>query len=143
MLNSYFLLNIFQNAGYTIFSFLISGVICNGTAISPKSITVPSPNNQVSNSKLTDVSTNTIVPHVSKPSPTKSLQVTMKDFDLLKVLGTGGNCMLLISYSKYNGYLEQKIIGMDSNNKVFYLQHTAKFFWLASVLVLMLEPYLP
>ena len=91
-----------------IFSFLISGVICNGTAISPKSITVPSSNNHVSNSTLAEASANAIVPHVSKPSPTKSLQVTMKDFDLLKVLGTGGNFILLIHDFPDNGnYIDQ------------------------------------
>ena len=68
-------------------------MICNGTAISPKSITVPSSNNHATNSKLAEVSANAVVPQIisTKPSPTKSLQVTMKDFDLLKVLGTGGN----------------------------------------------------
>merc|ERR1739842_113427 len=61
-----------------------SGVICNGTAISPQNITIPSSNNHVANSKMAEVSTNAVVQHVStKPSPTKSLQVTMKDFDLL------------------------------------------------------------
>lgn len=67
-----------------------SGVICNGTAISTKTITIPSHNNHVTNSTLNEVTANSVVPSTPEPSPTKSLQVTMKDFDLLKVLGTGG-----------------------------------------------------
>ena len=83
----------YQNTLYVIaIILLIPGVICNGTAISPQNITIPSSNNHVVNSKMAEVPTNAVVQHVStKPSPTKSLQVTMKDFDLLKVLGTGGN----------------------------------------------------
>ena len=67
-----------------------SGVICNGTATSPKTITISSHNNHVTNSTVNEVTANSVVPLTPEPSPTKSLQVTMKDFDLLKVLGTGG-----------------------------------------------------
>ena len=82
-------------------------MICNGTAISPKNMTVSSSNNHVNNSKLAEVSTNAVMPPAQppKPSPTKSLQVTMKDFDLLKVLGTG-------AYGKV--FLARKRTGVDA-----------------------------
>ena len=67
----------------------ISGVIYNGAAITSKPIESSS-TNHVANSNVNEVTTNQNVVVPSKPSPTKSLQVTMKDFDLLKVLGTGG-----------------------------------------------------
>ena len=64
-------------------------MIYNGAAITSKPIESSS-TNHVANSNVNEVTTNQNVVVPSKPSPTKSLQVTMKDFDLLKVLGTGG-----------------------------------------------------
>ena len=65
----------YQNTLYVIaIILLIPGVICNGTAISPQNITIPSSNNHVVNSKMAEVPTNAVVQHVStKPSPTESL----------------------------------------------------------------------
>ena len=64
-------------------------MIYNGATINSKPIESSS-TNHVANSNVNEVTTNQNVVVPSKPSPTKSLQVTMKDFDLLKVLGTGG-----------------------------------------------------
>lgn len=64
-----------------------------GTTVSPASAKV-SPGSAVTSPHLTHV--------LAKPSPTLSLQVTMKDFDLLKVLGTGGK--LVYVYGTIVGY---------------------------------------
>ena len=73
-------------------------MIYNGAAINSKPIESSS-TNHVANSNVNEVTTNQNVVVPSKPSPTKSLQVTMKDFDLLKVLGTGGKFGILFVYT--------------------------------------------
>ena len=60
------------------------------TQIQSSGVITTSSNNHVTNSAANEVTTNSAIPPAPEPSPTKSLQVTMKDFDLLKVLGTGG-----------------------------------------------------
>ena len=74
-------------------------MIYNGAAITSKPIESSS-TNHVANSNVNEVTTNQNVVVPSKPSPTKSLQVTMKDFDLLKVLGTGGKFRINFVYSR-------------------------------------------
>ena len=73
-------------------------MIYNGAAINSKPIESSS-TNHVANSNVNEVTTNQNVVVPSKPAPTESLKVTMKDFDLLKVLGTGGKFRVNFIYS--------------------------------------------
>ena len=65
-------------------------MICNGTANLSKNIPAVSSKNHCTSTAASNDLAISVINTAAKPSPTQSLQVTMKDFDLLKVLGTGG-----------------------------------------------------
>ena len=87
-------------------------MICNGTANISTNIPAVSSKNHCTSAAASNDSAISVINTTAKPSPTQSLQVTMKDFDLLKVLGTGGNYLLFIVYQRV---VRTRILDLSEN----------------------------